>query len=264
MSAVVNNWGLWCGQSDFEAKYALEMISEIIWKFEIFQIFISTVLSNLHSTNVIPHCTEGIPHCTKYPPQYWCYPSHVLMLSPICTDVNPHMYWCYPPMHWIPPQYWSYRPLYWTTSTVLKVSTYHLKLSSHMYCCYPLAPPPPQCWRYPSTVMMLSLQSTDVIPHSTDVIHSTEAIPHCTDVIPPTYWTISNVLSNLHDTEPTLYGILKSKKSRTSHGFYVSKNFSTFSKLCLKANQNWVEDKKVTLVDRLQQLDQLTPEMLIF
>ena len=110
------------------------------------------------------------------------------MLSPVCTDVIPQcteyppQYWSYPPLYWCyPPLYWCYPPLYWTTSTVLKVSPHSTEAIPHMYCCYPLY------WRYPSTVLKLS--------------------PHCTDVIPPIDWTTSNVLNNLHSTEPTLYGV---------------------------------------------------------
>ena len=158
-------------------------------------------------------------HCTEYPPQYWCYPPHVPMLSPNvlntlhsteaiphCTDVIP--------------------PLYWTTSTVLKLSLTVLKLSPHMYCCYP-----PQHWRYPSTVLD-TLHSTDVIPHSTDVIPcmywcypqlywTTSTVlklsPHSTDVIRPMHWTTSNVLNNLHSTEPTLYGVEASCTKSSSY-----------------------------------------------
>ena len=102
----------------------------------------SSLLMIKHAENII------------LPPLYWI-PSTVLMLSPTCTDVIPHMYWCYPPMYWIPstvlklsPLYWCYPPLYWTTSTVLKVST--------------------QYWSYRPHVLLLS--------------------PHSTEGIPPQYW----------------------------------------------------------------------------
>ena len=136
---------------------------EILWKFVIFQIFISAVLSNLHSTDVISHCADVIPPLYwRYPPLYRI-PSTVLMLSPHCTDVIP-------PMYWIPSTVPKLSPhctdaLYWTTSTVLRYPP--------QYWSYPptcTAVIPPQYWRYPpqywipSTVLMLSSHSTDVIP----------------------------------------------------------------------------------------------------
>ena len=157
-------WPIW-----FRSEISSGKDFEILWKFVIFQVFISTVLSNLHSTDVIP------PLYWCYPPLYWRYPplywisSTVLMLSPHSTDVIPCMYWCYPPtvlnhLHSteaIPHSTEAIPPLYWTTSTVQKL---------------------------PPTVLKLS--------------------PHSTDVIPPMYWTTSNVLNNLHSTEPTLCGFL--------------------------------------------------------
>ena len=118
---------------------------EILWKFVIFQIFIFTVLNNLHSTECIPRSTEASPTCTAVipysteaiPPRYWI-PSTILMLS-LHTTVIPHwteqppQYWCYPLLYWTisnvlnilhsikayPPQYWCYPPLYWTSSNLL-------------------------------------------------------------------------------------------------------------------------------------------------
>ena len=227
-------WPIW-----FRNEISSGKDFEILWKFVIFQIFISSVLSNLHSTDDIPHCTDVIPHCTEgISPLYWI-PSTVLMLSPTvlmlsstCTDVTPQ---CteYPPQYWsYPPLYWCYPPtvlnnLYSTEGipTVLKLSPTCTEAIPHMYCCYSRHSTegiPPQYW-IPSTVLMLSptvlmlsslmywcypptvlnnLHSTEVIPHSA------EAIPHSTDVIPPMYWTTSNVLNNLHSTEPTLYGVI--------------------------------------------------------
>ena len=94
-------------------------------------ILFSTVLNNLHSTEGIPHSTQAIshiyccyaPHSSegtlpqywRYPPKYWCipqdwcYPLHVLRLSPTvlklshCTE-QALQYWSYPP------QYWCYPP----------------------------------------------------------------------------------------------------------------------------------------------------------
>ena len=116
-------WPIW-----FRSEISSGKDFEILWKFVIFQIFISTVLSNLHSTDVIPPLywcypptvLKVSPHCTEYPPQYWCYPPTVLMLSPTCTDVIPPMYWIpstvlklSPHCTEQPPKYWSYPPQYW-------------------------------------------------------------------------------------------------------------------------------------------------------
>ena len=134
-----------------------------------------------------------------YPPLYWCYPplywipSTVLMLSPTVLMISPCMY---PPMYWIPstvlklsPYYTDViPPLYWTTSTVLKVSPTVLKLCPHVLKVSPtvlklcphvlkLSPRctavishssegiPPQYWRYPSTVLMLSPTVLMLSPH---------------------------------------------------------------------------------------------------
>ena len=141
------------------------------------------------------------PHCTECPRQYWCYPPHVLMLS----------------------------PMYWIPSTILKLSPIVLMLPPfvlnnlhstegipHMYCCYPTVlkaslhsteyPPqywcyPPQCWCYPLHVLMLSPHCTSQPPQYWRYPHSTEAIPHCTErppqywSYPPMYWTTSYVLT---------------------------------------------------------------------
>ena len=149
-------WPIW-----FRSEISSGKDFEILWKFVIFQVFISTVLSNLHSTDVIL-------------PLYWI-PSIVLMLSPTVLMLSPHMYWCHPPMYWIPSTVLKLSPhctdviltytvvLYWTTSTVLKVSPTVLKVSP---TCTAVIPPqywrypsstegiPPQYWCYPSTVLM--------------------------------------------------------------------------------------------------------------
>ena len=52
-------------------------------KFIIFQIFISTVLRNLHSTDVTSHCTEVSPTVLKVSPT-------VLKLSPTVLKVSLH------------------------------------------------------------------------------------------------------------------------------------------------------------------------------
>ena len=126
---------------------------------------------------------------------YWI-PSTVLMLSPNVlntlhsTEAIP-LYWCYP-------------------HTVLN-NLHSTEATPHMYCCYPPTvlkvslhsteyPPqywcyPPQYWCYPPHVLILS--------------------PRCTEQ-PPMYWT------NLHSTEPTLYGVIF-KQSRFHHqAFQVS------------------------------------------
>ena len=187
-------WPIW-----FRSEISSGKKFEILWKFVIFQIFISTVLSNLHSTDVISHCTDVIPPLYwRYPPLHWI-PSTVLMLSPTvlmlspaCTDVIPPMYWCYPPL------YWCYPPLYWTTSTVLKVSP-----TCTAVIPYSTEGIPPQYWCYPSTVLMLSPHSTDVIPP-----HVLMLSPRMYWCYPPLYWTTSTVLklsptvlNNLHSTE---------------------------------------------------------------
>ena len=161
------------------------------------------VLKTLHSTEAIPplywcypptvlnnlHSTEGIP------PQYWSYPPHVLLLSPNSTEGIPPQYWIPSTVLMLSPtvlmlspcMYWCIPLLYWTTSTVLKLSPHsteaipHCTEQSPQYWSYP-----PQYWSYPPTVLMLS--------------------PQCTEQ-PPMYWTTSNVLNNLHSTEPTLYGV---------------------------------------------------------
>ena len=172
-------WPIW-----FRSELSSWKDFEILWKFVIFQIFISTVLSNLHSTDVIPHCTDVIP-------------LHVLMLSPQCTEY--------------PPQYWSYPPLYWCyPPTVLN----NLHSTEGIPTVLKLSP---TCTAVIPHSTEATLHSTDVIPHSTDVIprmywrypptvlnnlHSTEAIP-------PQYWCYPpDVLNNLHSTEPTLYGVV--------------------------------------------------------
>ena len=128
-------WSIW-----FRSELSSGKDFEILWKFVIFQSFISTVLSNLHSTDVIPHCTEYPPQYWRYPPLYWYHPLHVLMLSPNVlkvslrsTDVIPlhvlilsptilnnlHNTEAIPPQYWsYPPQYWCYPPMYWITSNV--------------------------------------------------------------------------------------------------------------------------------------------------
>ena len=205
-------WPIW-----FRSEISSGKDFEILWNFIIFQIFISTVLSDLHTTDVIPHCTdviphctEGIPHCTEYPLQYWCYPPlywccppHVLMISPNvlntlhsteaiphCTDVIPHcteqppQYWRYPPHVLLlsPHSTEGILPQYWIPSTVLMLSPTVLMLSSRMYWCHP--------------------------PTVLNNLHSTEAILPQYWCYPPMYWTTSNVLNNLHSTEPTLYGVV--------------------------------------------------------
>ena len=178
-----------------------------------------------------PHCTEQPPQYWRYPPQYWSYP-------PTCTAVIPPQYWRYPPhsTEGIPPQYWI------SPHSTEAIPPHVLLLSPHS-----IEGIPPQYWRYPphstegippqywisSTVLMLSLHSTDVIPtvlmlspcmywcypptvlnnlHSFEGIppqfwrypstvlklslHSTEAIPHMYCCYPPTVLKVS-----LHSTE---------------------------------------------------------------
>ena len=95
----------------------------------------------------------------------------------------------------IPPQYWSFSP----TCTAV-IPTHVLPLPPHMYC---YLPPPPQYWRYPSTILN-TLHSTDVIPYSTDVIprHVLMLSPHCTEP-PPQYWSYPSTVLKLspHNTE---------------------------------------------------------------
>ena len=120
---------------------------EILWKFVIFQIFISTVLNNLHSTDII------LPHVLKVSPMYWI-PSRVLKLSPIAlmlfptvlklsstfTAVIPHSTQGIPPQYWIP-------------STVLMLSPACTDGIPHCTEQPPSYPPP--YWSYPPTVLML-------------------------------------------------------------------------------------------------------------
>ena len=179
-------WPIW-----FRSEISSGKDFEILWKFVIFQIFISTVLSNPTVLMLSPTVLMLSLHCTEYPPQYWCYPSTVLMLSPC-------MYWCCPPnvlntLHSIEPSPHCtdvIPPLYWTTSTVLKVSPHSTEAIPHMYCCYPPTVPkvslhsteyPPQYWCVSPTVLMLS-------PTVLNNLHSTDVIPHCTEQ-PPQYWS---------------------------------------------------------------------------
>ena len=74
------------------------------------------VLNSLHSADAIP-------------PQYWCYPPHVLMLSPAVLQLSLH-----------------------STDTTPTCT----------------AAIPPQCWCYSSTVLMLFPSSTELLPHSTE------------------------------------------------------------------------------------------------
>ena len=173
----------------FRSDISSEKDFEILWKFVIFQIFISTVLSNLHSTDpphvlllsptvlkVSLHSTVGIPHSTDV------IPPHALMLSPTVlnnlhntegiphsTEAILHIYCCYYP-------------------TVLKVSLYSTEYPPQYWCYLP------QYWCYPLHVLMLS---SIVLSN----LHSTEAIPHSTEVIswwteqPPMYWTTSTELN---------------------------------------------------------------------
>ena len=144
MSAVVNNWVLWCGHLISKRNKLWKRFRDSL-KIRNVSNFISTVLNNLHSTDVKPHCNEGTPHCTDYYscylPLYWCYPPHVLMLS-----VIPYMYW-------IP-------------SKVLKLSPTVLMLSPHC------TEPPPHYWRYPPQYWSYFPTCTAVMPHSTEGIPS--------------------------------------------------------------------------------------------
>ena len=179
-----------------------------------------------------PTCTEGVPplywysppteqppQYWRYPPQYWSYPSTALKLSIHSTDVIPHMYWCYPHMYWC----YSLHVLMLSPTVLNNLhSTEAIHHSTEAipprYWCYP-----PQYWCYPPYVMMLSLHVLMLSPACTDVIR------HMYWCYPPQYWTTStalklsptvlklspivlivssDVLNNLHSTEPTLYGVI--------------------------------------------------------
>ena len=69
----------------------------------------STVLNTLHSTDVFP--------------QYWCYPLHVLRLSPTVLKLTPTVLSKLYSTEAIPHSTDVISPMYWTTSNVLKAST---------------------------------------------------------------------------------------------------------------------------------------------
>ena len=233
------------------------------------------------------------PHCTEYPPQYWSYPPTVLMLSPHCTE-QPPQYWRYPPQYWsypphvlllsphstegIPPQYWIpstvlmlslhstdvIPPQYWCyPPTVLMLSPHVLMLSPHVLMLSPhCTEQPPQYWSYPPTILKLSPHNTEAIPPQywsyPPLYWTTSTVlklsPHSTDVIPPMYWTTSNVLNNLHSTEPTLCGVVKpyqnrEKKERNFPDFFI---WERSSSVCTKLEPVRSESNELLEINLLQ------------
>ena len=97
-----------------------------------------------------------------------------------------------------PPQYWRYASTVLILSphvlmlspTVLMISLHSTDVIPHMFWCYP-----PQYCSYPSAILN-SLHSTDAIPHMycsypsmvLNSFHSPDAIPHSTEQLPQ-YWT---------------------------------------------------------------------------
>ena len=109
----------------------------------------STVRNILYSTDGFPQ-----EYWIQYPPQYWWYLSTVLMISPTILMVSLNSM---------------------TSPTVLNI----LRSTEH----------PLQYWCFPSrvlnsissTVLMISLHSTDDIPYNTDGFPKQYDIPHSTE-----------------------------------------------------------------------------------
>ena len=131
------------------------MLSPQYWKYPTVLMLFPHVLNTLHSTEGIPHCTDLILHCTEQPPkylrypsqyssylprvlplcpsqyllntlhstdvvpQYWCYPLHVLRLSPTVLKLTPTVLSKLYKTEAIPHSTDLIPPMYWTTSNVL-------------------------------------------------------------------------------------------------------------------------------------------------
>ena len=112
-------------------------------------------------------------HCAEYPPQDWCYLPSVLKLSPTVLILSPIVRNNLRSTEGIP-------------HSTQGIST---------------------CTAVTPTVLKVSIHSTDVIPHCTEQPPQYWSYPHSTDAVPPMYWTASNVLNNLHCTEPIFNGV---------------------------------------------------------